>query len=356
MFFSKPIYFFKKLKINILYISSAHILIYLILITALFIDIVIKKNLLFIPLIISTTLTILLLKWGIPKLKKLNLGQVIREEGPKDHFKKSGTPSMGGLLVVPVGLLIGNLTTMNLKVLIISILTIGYKAIGLIDDWKSINLKMNQGLTPKQKLFLQALIGSLFIIFSYQKGYLNSYISLWNENQIELGILILPIALFILIAESNSTNLTDGLDGLASGCSAIIFTGLSILLCLKGNTEGYELGQFCIALAGSWIGFLIFNKNPAKIFMGDTGSLSIGATLAGVALLSNSLWSLFLMGGVFLAEALSVILQVGVFKTTKKVQGTGYRLFRMAPIHHHLELKGYSEIKIVQSPNKSSCI
>ena len=177
----------------------------------------------------------------------------------------------------------------------------------------------------------------------------NSKIYLWNNSFINLGILLWPVALFVILAESNATNLTDGLDGLASGCGAIIFTGMSIELILRGGLENYALASFCMAMTGSWLGFLMFNKSPAKIFMGDTGSLAMGATLAGIALVSNTLWSLLIMGAIFLAESASVILQVGIFKATKQATGKGFRLFRMAPLHHHLELKGNKEIEIVHS-------
>ncbi len=192
-------------------------------------------------------------------------------------------------------------------------------------------------------------MGIIFLFLIYFNGLIKPDIALWNNNLLNLGIFIWPLALFILIAESNATNLTDGLDGLAGGCGAIIFTGMSIELVLRGGLDNYALASFCMSMAGSWLGFLLFNKSPAKIFMGDTGSLSMGASLAGVALVSNTLWTLFIMGIIFLAESLSVILQVGIFKITKQRRGKGYRLFRMAPLHHHLELKGNKEIEIVHS-------
>ena len=175
-------------------------------------------------------------------------------------------------------------------------------------------------------------------------------IHLLGNNSINLGILFWPIALIILLAESNATNLTDGLDGLASGCGAIVLTGLSIELVIKGTDADYSMASFSMAMAGAWLGFLIFNTKPAQIFMGDTGSLAMGAMLAGIAILSNTLWSLLIMGGIFLAESLSVIIQVGVFKITKKISriNKGYRIFLMAPIHHHLEIQGKKEIQIVQ--------
>ena len=161
--------------------------------------------------------------------------------------------------------------------------------------------------------------------------------------------MIWPLALFVLIAESNSTNLTDGLDGLAAGCGALIFTGLAIHLTLDKSDIALTLSKFCIAMSGSLIGFLLLNRNPAKIFMGDSGSLAIGGSLAAIALISNKLWPLLIMGGIFLIESLSVIIQVSIFKLTKKFKGKGYRVFLMTPIHHHLELQGVKEHIIVRN-------
>ncbi len=320
---------------------------------SLYIDLTIKKNLLFIPLIISLLLCIKITEWVIPVLKVKSITQKIREEGPRGHFSKSGTPIMGGLIVIPIGLCIGILCNLNstiIKELIsISFLSLGFMFIGIIDDFKSIQLNNNKGLKAIEKLLLQFLIGCIFLFFTYSEGLINPEINLWKNHIINLGIYIWPLALFVLIAESNSSNLTDGLDGLASGCSGIIYTGFAIELILRGSPENYDLARFCIALTGAWLGFLIHNRKPAKIFMGDTGSLSIGATLAGIALISNGLWTLFIMGGIFLAESISVILQVGIFKLSKKIYGKGFRLLKMAPLHHHLELKGKKEIEVVNT-------
>jgi phospho-N-acetylmuramoyl-pentapeptide-transferase len=164
-----------------------------------------------------------------------------------------------------------------------------------------------------------------------------------------LGLLIWPLGLFVFLAESNATNLTDGLDGLAAGCGAVVFTGMALQLMARGHGGDPSLAAFCAAMAGCWIGFLSQNRHPARVFMGDTGSLAMGAALSAVALLSDSLWPLLLMGGVFLAESLSVILQVWVFKATKGPDGQGKRILRMAPLHHHFELGGLSEQAVVIS-------
>ena len=311
------------------------------------------NRLLILPLLISTLISTLITQWGIPKLRALKLSQIIRKEGPKKHYNKAGTPTMGGLLIVPIGLIVGNLAAIkdgiNHQLLALSFLTLSFMFIGMLDDWRSLSLNTSTGLRPKGKLALQTMVGILFLIWASSQELVNTKIYLVSNISIELGILIWPLALFVLLAESNATNLTDGLDGLASGCGAIIFTGISIELILRGGLENYGLASFCMAMTGSWLGFLIFNRSPARIFMGDTGSLSMGATLAGVALISNTLWSLLIMGIVFLAESVSVILQVGIFKATKYTRGKGFRLFRMAPLHHHFELKGNKEIEIVHS-------
>ncbi len=329
-------------------------LISLILIISFFIDLLNNNSFLFIPLFTAVLITVISTKWGIGKIKSLQLRQVIREEGPKEHYKKSGTPSMGGILIVPIGIIIGNLVNQNnsssKELIAISILGFSFMLIGLLDDWRSIKTSKNKGLEAGQKVILQIIASFIFLIYIYWQELIPESINLLGNNSINLGTLFWPIALIVLLAESNATNLTDGLDGLASGCGAIVLTGLSIELVIKGTNSDYAMASFCMALAGAWLGFLIFNTKPAQIFMGDTGSLAMGAMLAGIAILSNTLWSLLIMGGIFLAESLSVIIQVGVFKITKKISriNKGYRIFLMAPIHHHLEIQGKKEIQIVQ--------
>jgi len=303
------------------------------------------------PLILSTTITATLTGWGASKLRQFKLNQIIRKEGPEEHLKKTGTPTMGGLFVVPTGLIIGNLINLNSSInnelLGISFLIIAYMIIGFIDDWSSLTRGRNTGLTVKQKISLQVISASVFIYWGISNGIIEPKVSMFFEKSIDFGIFFFPLALFVLIAESNATNLTDGLDGLASGCGAIVFTGLSIELILRGSNDNYAMASFCIAMAGAWLGFLIHNRKPAKLFMGDTGSLAMGASLGGLALVSNTLWALFIMGGIFLIESLSVIIQVLGFKVSKKITGKGVRIFLMAPLHHHYELKGKGEIEIV---------
>ena len=300
------------------------------------------------PLLIGALVSGALVSWGVPRLRALKLGQVIREEGPQSHHGKAGTPTMGGLLVVPAGLIIGSLVApADSRLLAVAAISLCYLAIGGIDDWRSLTRRTNKGLSPRGKLLLQALTAAAFLAWAAWQNQLGSDLALPLGWVLPLDLLIWPLGLFVFLAESNATNLTDGLDGLAAGCGAVVFTGLGLQLMLRGHDGDPALAGFCAAMAGTWLGFLVQNRHPAKVFMGDTGSLAMGACLAAVALLSNSLWPLLVMGGVFLAESLSVILQVWVFKATKGADGQGRRLFRMAPLHHHFELGGATEQQVV---------
>ena len=301
------------------------------------------------PLVISAAVSALLCAWGVPQLRRLKLGQVIREEGPQAHQSKAGTPTMGGLLVVPVGVIAGGLVApADQRLLAVAAITLATMAIGAVDDWRSLTKRHNTGLTPRGKLLLQALCAVAFLAWAHWDQQVAAFIALPLGWVLPLGLLIWPLGLFVFLAESNATNLTDGLDGLAAGCGAIVFSGLGLQLMLRGHEGDPAMAGFCAAMAGCWLGFLLFNRHPARVFMGDTGSLAMGAALAAVALLSNSLWPLLVMGGVFLAESLSVIAQVWVFKATKDpATGQGKRVLRMAPLHHHFELGGASEQQVV---------
>ena len=306
------------------------------------------------PLVVSALVSLGVAAWGVPRLRALKLGQVIREEGPQGHHSKAGTPTMGGLLVVPVGMLVGGwISPGDPRLLAVAAVTLAYMAIGAMDDWRSLTKRTNTGLTPRGKLALQALAAVLFLLWVWQGGWLGGGapgdVGLPLGWVLPLGLAIWPLGLFVFLAESNATNLTDGLDGLAAGCGAVVFTGMALQLMARGHGGDPSLAAFCAAMAGCWLGFLSQNRHPAKVFMGDTGSLAMGAALSAVALLSNSLWPLLVMGGVFLAESLSVILQVWVFKATKGPDGQGKRIFRMAPLHHHFELGGLSEQGVVLS-------
>jgi phospho-N-acetylmuramoyl-pentapeptide-transferase len=316
-------------------------------------DGLVPNSLLTLPLVVASLVAAVTTAWGVPRLQRLKLGQVIRQEGPQSHQSKAGTPTMGGLLVVPVGVLVGALISpRDPRLLAVAAITLATLAIGAVDDWRSLTRRTNTGLTPRGKLLLQAGVAGLFLLWAWQGQWLGGAeagtIALPFGWLLPLGLLIWPLGLFVVLAESNATNLTDGLDGLAAGCGAVVFTGMGLQLMLRGNEGDPALAAFCAAMAGCWLGFLAHNRHPARVFMGDTGSLAMGASLAAVALLSNSLWPLLLMGGVFLAESLSVIVQVAVFKATKDpATGQGRRVFRMAPLHHHVELGGLNEQQVV---------
>ena len=321
----------------------------LITIVCIFLDFNFERNLTAYFIITSLITTGVTLSF-IPQLKKINIKQIIREEGPKNHFIKKGTPTMGGIFFIPIGIIISNIIyfkSINYNIIfILSFLIICFMSIGLIDDLLSLKKQFNTGLTSNQKLIFQFLISSIFIIICALNNYLNGSIAIENRI-INIGNFIYPLGIFVLLAESNSTNLTDGLDGLLSGCSALIFTGLAINILVENQSNYQSLAPFCIVMAGACMGFLFLNKYPAKLFMGDSGSLAIGASLGGIALLSNNLWSLLLMGGILVIESLSVIVQVSFFKISKNLKGKGHKIFLMTPIHHHFELKGNNERIIV---------
>ncbi len=343
-----------KRKISFLNNINLHVLFLfgLIILMCLFLEFYFKNSNLIIPFTITTLISWITTLLGIPKLKQIKLKQIIREEGPKNHFIKQGTPTMGGIFFVPVGILISNILYFNKEdykvILTLSLLIIFFMIIGLIDDLLSLKKKFNTGLTSNQKLILQLIISFIFINIFYSNNYITNNIQLGNKI-IDIGNLIYPLGIFVLLAESNSTNLTDGLDGLLSGCSVLIFTGLAITILIENHSGNSTLAPLCMVMAGACMGFLFLNKYPAKLFMGDSGSLAIGATLGGVALISNNLWSLLIMGGILAVESISVIIQVSIFKISKKLKGKGYKLFLMTPIHHHFELKGNNETKIVAS-------
>ena len=319
---------------------------------SIFSDLYFQNNYLTITFIITTLLSSLITFISIPILKKIKIKQIIREEGPKKHYLKQGTPTMGGIFFIPIGIIISNILYFNNQdykiILTLSLLIISFMLIGLIDDFISLKKKFNTGLTSNQKLVLQFFISLIFIIICASNDFISNNIQITNKI-INIGNFIYPLGIFVLLAESNSTNLTDGLDGLLSGCSALIFTGLAITILIENQTYAEILAPLCIVMAGCSMGFLFLNKYPAKLFMGDSGSLAIGASLGGIALISNNLWSLLIMGGVLAAESISVIIQVSIFKISKQIKGKGHKLFLMTPIHHHFELQGNKETQIVSS-------
>ncbi len=291
-------------------------------------------------------------KYGVEIIKKLNLLQNIRTEGPANHFKKSDTPTMGGvLLIIPFLIFLFTITIYlsSLKLFLLFLTIIGFFITGFLDDYLSIKNKENTGLKTREKFTLQSIISIIFIILAYQKNFINPLMTISDSWDINMNILILPISFIVLVGISNAVNLTDGLDGLAAGCSGIVFYGLGTEILIKEQQELFVFSILCYSMSGICLGFLKYNSYPAKIFMGDTGSLSIGAILGCIALLTNSVFTLSIFSGIFIIESLSVIVQVGFFKITKKLFHRGRRIFLMAPLHHHFELKGVKEEKIVEN-------
>lgn len=282
--------------------------------------------------------------WAVPFLRALKAGQVIREDGPKSHLKKAGTPTMGGAFFVPVGVLVALLFTgFQPNVVAVSALTLAYAAIGFLDDWQIIRQKSNKGISPRMKLGLQIFFAVAFCLWLAITNPGITTIALPLGMVLPLGLLFWALACFVMVAESNATNLTDGMDGLAGGTVAIALLGLGAIA--APNVP--ELMVFCAAMSGACVGFLVHNRNPARVFMGDTGSLALGGALAGVGLLSNSLFALLILSGLFFWETISVIIQVTYFKATKNADGVGKRFFRMSPFHNHLELAGWTETQVV---------
>ncbi|NJL02016.1 MAG: phospho-N-acetylmuramoyl-pentapeptide-transferase [Spirulinaceae cyanobacterium RM2_2_10] len=281
----------------------------------------------------------------VPLLRQLKAGQVIREDGPQAHLKKAGTPTMGGIFFVPVAAIIALLWTGfdSLAVAAVAI-TLFYASIGWLDDWRILHRKSNKGISPRLKLALQiggAAAFCLWAVVSQPAAITTIALPLGFTLPLSYGFWLL--AIFVFTAESNATNLTDGVDGLAGGTGAIAALGLAALIAPTAPS----LAIFAACLSGACLGFVVHNRNPASVFMGDTGSLALGGALAAVGILSQNLWGLFLVSGLFFVEAISVLAQVSYYKATKGPDGIGKRLFKMAPIHHHLELSGWSETQIV---------
>jgi len=293
-------------------------------------------------------------------LKKLKYGEEIREDGPKTHFTKAGTPTMGGLLLVSSMsfsiLLWGNLY--NKHVWVIWLATLAFSLLGFLDDYRKTVKKINGGMRARTKFFWQVVISAVFSIFIYvyplsQTQNSNLYFPFLKDPLFDMGILAVLFWVVFINGFSNAVNLTDGLDGLAVGMSLITLTALGIISYLTGVQEiahyllipfipeSNELTIFIGSLIGAGVGFLWYNSHPAQVFMGDTGSLALGGGIAMSAILIKREILLFILGGIFVAEAASVILQVGSYKLRKK------RIFKMAPVHHHFEMLGWHENKVV---------
>ncbi|MGG5462483.1 phospho-N-acetylmuramoyl-pentapeptide-transferase [Clostridium sp. B9] len=275
----------------------------------------------------------------IPMLHKLKFGQNIREEGPKSHLKKAGTPTIGGLIfifatIITMFIMVGNPTD---EAMVALYAFIGFGFVGFLDDLLKIIKKKNEGLTSGQKMILLLIVSSFLTWYAYK--YIGTSINIpFADFQFNLGIFYIPAALFYFAGVTNAVNLTDGLDGLATSVTVLVMTFLAIL---SYNLGHVSLAIFCVALAGALLAFLRFNAFPARVFMGDTGSLALGGAVAMVALILKMPLILVFIGIIYVIETVSVILQVASFKLT------GKRIFKMAPIHHHFEQLGWSETKIV---------
>nr|WP_285852189.1 phospho-N-acetylmuramoyl-pentapeptide-transferase [Robertmurraya korlensis] len=279
----------------------------------------------------------------IPFLRRLKFGQSIREEGPKSHQKKSGTPTMGGTMillsiVVTTIVMTSKYSELSVQTYLLLFVTIGFGLLGFLDDFIKVVMKRNLGLTSKQKLFGQIVISFIFYFILRQNEFSTTVSIPLTDISFDLGWLYVFFIIFWLVGFSNAVNLTDGLDGLVSGTAAIAFGAFAVL---SWNQGAYDVAIFALAVVGSVLGFLVFNAHPAKVFMGDTGSLALGGAIATIAILTKLEILLIIIGGIFVVETLSVILQVISFKTT------GKRIFRMSPLHHHYELIGWSEWRVV---------
>ncbi len=290
-------------------------------------------------------LTALLVPLFIPLLKRLKFGQSIRTEGPQSHMQKSGTPTMGGLTFLISTLIISLIALIFVEdrgpIILLILVTLGFGLIGFVDDYIIVVKKNNQGLTSKQKFLFQILIAVLFYTISKALGLLelNTTVNIpFTDAGLPLGIFYILFIIFWQVGFSNAVNLTDGLDGLATGLSIIAFSCYGVLAMYQ---DALGISVFTMILVGSLCGFLIYNKYKAKLFMGDTGSLALGGVIATVSIMLNQELTLLFIGMVFVIETLSVMIQVASFKLT------GKRIFRMSPLHHHFELGGWSEWKIV---------
>lgn len=295
--------------------------------------------------------------WIIRKLEGLQARQVIRTDGPESHLQKQGTPTMGGVMIL-AAIIVPTLLWADLSnsyVWTTLFIIVGYGLIGFVDDYKKVVEKNPKGLSPRQKMFWQVLLAGSVAVYLYITPDFNEmlYVPFFKNFHPDLGLLFIPFVVVVIVGASNAVNLTDGLDGLAIGPVAINAATYLLFAYIAGHAtlSAYlqiprvvgagELAVICGAMVGAGLGFLWYNSYPAEVFMGDVGSLSLGGTLGTIAVLTKQEILLVIVGGIFVIEALSVIFQVGSYKYR------GKRIFRMAPIHHHFELKGVAEPKII---------
>ena len=294
-----------------------------------------------IPVLISFVISVILGPIIIPFLRKLKMGQTERVEGVQSHLKKAGTPTMGGIIFLIATVVTSLFYVKDYpKVIPVVFLTLGFGIIGFLDDYLKVVLRRSDGLLPWQKFSLQVVVTAVFTYYlvNYTDVNLSMRIPFWTDHYLNIGWLAIPVLFFAVIGTVNGVNFTDGLDGLASSVTlivAVFFTVVSI-----GTKSGIE--PITCAVVGGLMGFLLFNVYPAKVFMGDTGSLALGGFVAGAAYMMQMPLFILLVGLIYLVEVLSVIIQVNYFKKTH-----GKRIFKMAPIHHHFELCGWSETRVV---------
>lgn len=292
-------------------------------------------------IVISFTVSVILCPIVIPFLQRLKFGQYVRKEGPKRHIKKTGTPTMGGLIIL-ASIVIACIPFIKTHKGIVPILFVilGFGLIGFLDDYIKVVMKRNLGLKSWQKMLLQIIVAAVFSYYlvHYTDIGTGVYIPFGGGAVLELGDAFIPFTMLVIIGTVNGANFTDGLDGLAAGVTVIIAVFFTIMAISFGS--GMEL--ISCAVVGSLLGFLLFNVYPAKVFMGDTGSLALGGFVASIAIMLKMPLFILIAGFIYFAEVLSVIIQVVYFKLSG-----GKRIFKMAPVHHHFELCGWSETRIV---------
>ena len=307
----------------------------------------------------ALVISLLLGPWMIRRLNYLQIGQAVRSDGPQTHLSKSGTPTMGGTLIL-AAIFISTLLWTDLSnryVWVVLVVTGIFGAVGWVDDYRKVVQSNSRGLPARWKYFWQSVAGVGAALFLYYTAVLPAetqlFVPFFKNVALDLGVFYLVITYFVIVGSSNAVNLTDGLDGLAIMPSVMVGSALGIIAYLSGHVEFaqylnipyvYGVGElvvFCAALGGAGLGFLWFNTYPAQVFMGDVGALALGAALGVIAVIVRHEIVLFIMGGIFVMETVSVILQVASYKLT------GRRIFRMAPLHHHYELKGWPEPRVI---------
>jgi phospho-N-acetylmuramoyl-pentapeptide-transferase len=276
----------------------------------------------------------------IPVLTKMKFGQMVRDDGPQSHLKKTGTPTMGGIIIVLPAALVALAFSKDKDMLLVLIATALFGLIGFADDYLKIRNKRSLGLRAYQKIIAQVFVSILIALVTSGIPQVGTEVLIpFTGKFIELGVLYIPFTVFVLVATVNGVNLTDGLDGLAGGTTVVVLGFFSIIALAAGHVG---LLVFSGALIGALLGFLRFNSHPAQVFMGDTGSLALGGAIAALAVITKLPFFILIIGAIYVLEELSVIIQVGYFKMTG-----GKRFFKMAPLHHHFELSGWAESKIV---------